>query len=200
MSLKSTLHFAWDLGVPVLPLRDQGTFHGACWRYDFRNVLVLKQTSQHLSRWLFDLLHEIFHAAQNPSQETLEIIEADENSSERRNSNEEVAASQFAGDVLLKGQAEEIAQACVTRSRGAVERLKSVVPEVAKQFNVDTGAVANYLAFRLSWQNINWWGAAANLQKDDENPWEIARDVFLERFPFKLDSELDRQLLTRALQ
>lgn len=200
LTLESVLHFAWDLGVPVLPLKDRGTFHGACWRYDSRNVVVLKQTSRHISRWLFDLLHELFHAAQNPDQANFEVLEADENSAERRDSEEEVAASHFAGDVLLKGKAEEIAQACVRRANSSVERLKSVVPEMADQFRVEVGSVANYLAFRLSWQGINWWGAASNLQKDDGNPWEVARDVFLERFPFEIHNEVDRQLLTRALQ
>jgi ribosome-binding protein aMBF1 (putative translation factor) len=55
LSFRNTLCFAWDLGVPVLPLRDRGTFHGACWRYDHRNVVVLKQNSRHLARWVFDL-------------------------------------------------------------------------------------------------------------------------------------------------
>jgi Zn-dependent peptidase ImmA (M78 family) len=200
LTLRTTLHYAWDLGVPVLPLKDRGTFHGACWRYNFRNVIVLKQNSGHLSRWLYDLLHELFHAAQDPDRPTLEIIEADENSLERRNSDEEVAAAQFAGDVVLDGHAEEIAQVCVDRARGSVERLKGVVPDVAKQFGLDIGALANYLAFRLSWQDINWWGAASNLQKDEDNPWTVARDVFLERFPFNIPSDIDRKLLSRALQ
>ena len=199
INLRNTVCFAWDLGVPVLPLRDRGTFHGACWRYGFRNVVVLKQNSRHLSRWLFDLPHELFHASQHPEQETLEVIEADATALERTNSEEEIAASQFAGDILLEGRAEEIAQASVDQARGSVERLKGVVPDVARRFGVDTGALANYLAFRLSWQNINWWGAAANLQQDDENPWQVARDVFLERFSFDVLSDLDRQLLQRAL-
>jgi transcriptional regulator with XRE-family HTH domain/Zn-dependent peptidase ImmA (M78 family) len=200
ISLRNVLHFAWDLGVPVLPLRDRGAFHGACWRYEHRNIVVLKQISQHLSRWQFDLIHELFHAAQDPTQPTLEIIETDAASPERMNSDEEIAASQFAGDVVLEERAEEIAEASVEWAQGSVERLKAVVPEVARRYGVEVGALANYLAFRLSWQNINWWGAAANLQRDDDNPWEVARDVFLERFSFALKSELDHQLLTRALQ
>jgi transcriptional regulator with XRE-family HTH domain/Zn-dependent peptidase ImmA (M78 family) len=200
LTLKSALNFAWDLGVPVLPLRDRGTFHGACWRYDSRNVVVLKQTSRHLSRWLFDLLHEIFHAAQHPELATHEVVEADETSDERRNSDEEIAASQFAGDIVLEGKADEMAQKSVVLARNSVERLKSVVPEVAKEHHVDVGTLANYLAFRLSWQGINWWGAAANLQKSEENAWEVARDVFYERFAFDVHNDVDRQLITRALQ
>ncbi len=200
LTLESVLRFAWDLGVPVLPLKDHGTFHGACWRYDHRNVIVLKQNSRYLARWLHDLIHEMFHAGQNPNAPTLEVIEADETSSERRNSPEEIAATQFAGDVALDGKAEEIAQASVNAAQGSVGRLKGVLPAVAARYGVDTGLLANYMAFRLSWQDINWWGAAANLQKRDHDPWTVARDVFLERFPFDVESEIDRQLLERALQ
>ncbi len=32
LDLASALSFAWDLGVVILPLRDPGAFHGACWR------------------------------------------------------------------------------------------------------------------------------------------------------------------------
>ena len=183
----------------MLPLRDRGTFHGACWRYEGRNAIVLKQTSRHEARWLFDLLHELFHAGQRPEREMLEVIEADETSPERRDSGEEVAASQFAGDVVLDGKAEALAQACVKASGGSLERLKSVLPTVAARNGVAIGALANYMAFRLSWQGENWWGAAANLQARDSDPWAIARDVFVERFPYAIDNELDRQLLDRAL-
>jgi transcriptional regulator with XRE-family HTH domain len=199
VDLRSALHTAWDLGVVVLPLRDRGTFHGACWRYEGRNAVVLKQTSKHEARWLFDLLHELFHAGQRPEADTLEVIEADETSAERRNSDEEIAASQFAGEVVLDGKSETLAHACVQAARNSVERLKSVVPAVAAKNYVSVGALANYLAFRLSWQGVNWWGTAANLQADEGDPWTIARDVFVERFPYEIDNELDRQLLDRAL-
>lgn len=199
VDLKSALHTAWDLGIVVLPLRDRGTFHGACWRYGGRNAVVLKQTSKHEARWLFDLLHELFHAGQRPEADTLEVIEADETSVERRNSDEEIAAGQFAGEVALDGKAETLAQACVQAARKSVERLKSVVPAIAEKNGVSVGALANYLAFRLSWQGVNWWGTAANLQSEDGDPWTIARDVFVERFPYDIDNELDRQLLDRAL-
>jgi transcriptional regulator with XRE-family HTH domain len=200
IDLHAALHYAWDIGVPVLPLRDRGVFHGACWRYEHRNVVVLKQTSKHEARWLFDLLHELFHAAQRPEAESMAVIEADETSAERRTSDEEIAASQFAGDVCLDGQADELAQICVRTAKGSVERLKRVILDVATKRSVSAGALANYMAFRLSWQGINWWGAAANLQAEDSDPWTIARDVFVQRFPFKIDNDLDRELLDRVLQ
>lgn len=199
-SLGTTLEYVWDLGIPVLPLKGNGTFHGACWRYEHRNVIVLKQNSTHAARWLFDLLHELFHAGQSPDAASLEVIESDETGEERRTSEEEIAASQFAGEAILNGRAETLAQASVKKAGGSVERLKGVLPGIADQFGADLGALANYLAFRLSWQGINWWGTAANLQQDDEDPWTIVRDVFVRRFPFELDNDVDRDLLHRTLQ
>lgn len=200
MDLHSALHYAWDLGVPVIPLNDKGTFHGACWRYGGRNVIVLKQRSVHMARWLFDLIHELYHASQHPKSDTFEVIEADENSAERRESEEEIMASQFAGEVVLNGRAEELAQICVSASGGRVQALKKVVSEIAELERVDVGSLANFMAFRMSWQGLNWWGAAANLQKDNSNPWLVARDVFYERFSFDIEDSLDLVILKRALE
>ena len=197
--LRSVLHSVWDLGVVVLPLRGKGTFHGASWRYEGRNAIVLKQTAKHEARWTFDLLHELFHAAQRPEEKTFELIEVDATSSERRESEEEIAASQFAGDVMLDGKADDLAQECVVQSRKMVPRLKGVVRRVARTRGVSKGALANYLAFRLSCQGLNWWGAAANLQHDDGDPWTVVRDVFFQRHPYQIDDEIDRALLDRAL-
>ena len=197
--LRTVLHTVWDLGVVVVPLMGKGTFHGACWRYEGRNAIVLKQTSKHEARWTFDLLHELFHAAQRPEEKTFELLEAAATSSERRESEEEIAASQFAGNVMLDGKADELAQDCVAKSRKMVSLLKNVVPKVARTRGVSVGALANYLAFRLSWQGVNWWGAAANPQREDGEPWTIAREVFVERHPYRIDDEIDRSLLDRAL-
>ena len=89
-------------------------------------------------------------------------VEADDTSAERRNSVEEIAASEFAGDVILGGQAQVLSEMCVAAANNSVERLKRVVPVVARREGVSVGALANYLAFRLSCQGINWWGAAVN--------------------------------------
>lgn len=197
--LASTLHAVWDMGVVVLPLRGTGTFHGACWRHGGRNAIVLKQTSPHAARWSFDLLHELYHAAQQPEEEAFALVEAEATSKERRESEEEVAASRFAADVMLDGKAEALAAHCVEAANAAVERLKRAVPRVASTHGVGGAALANYLAFRLSWQGVDWWEAAASLQGRADDPWRTARDVFIERHPYRIDNELDRHLLDRAL-
>src|SRR6185437_1003465 len=110
VSFETALRYVWTRGIVVLPLNDSGTFHGVCWRFKGRNVIVLKQRTRSTARWLHDLLHEYLHAARNPDLEEHPVIEEGEMSPERRNSEEEQAASSFAGDVVLDGRAEDLAQ------------------------------------------------------------------------------------------
>ena len=199
VTFENTLHYVWSLGVPVLPLKDKSAFHGAFWRVGGRNVIVLKQQTASSSRWLFDLLHELFHASREPSLDERTIVEAEETAIERRESEEELEVNLEAGNVVLGGRAEELAQMCVTAAQGSVERLKKIVPKIAEREQVSVDSLANYMAFRLSLQGINWWGPATNLQATDQNPWQITRDFLLERSNFLRVNEVDRNLLLQAL-
>lgn len=200
LTFRSALQYCWDLGVPVLPLNDSGAFHGACWRVDGRNVIVLKQRTQSLARWLYDLLHEFRHAAENPASPTHAVIEAAETSPERLNSDEEQEASWFAGEVSLGGRAEELVEKCVSEAQGSIPRFKAVIPAVAKAEGVEPAALANYMAYRLSLQGENWWGTATNLQPKGESPWKVARDVLLQRANLSRLSGIDRELFVQALR
>ena len=194
-SFQGLVEFVWDLGIPVVPLADAGTFHAAVWRAHDREVIVLKQGAHRSSRWAFDLLHEIGHIIAGIDGSDGGVIDADESSTDPS----EDAANSFAGDVLLDGRAEELVQLCIKQAQGSVERLKSVVPRVAASQKVRTSALANYLAFRLAMQDINWWGAASNLQSSDADPWSICRDVLIERCDLGVLNPLDRELLNQAL-
>lgn len=200
LSFASVVKYAWKLGIVVVPLTDAGAFHGAFWRVDGRNVIVLKQKTPSLSRWAFDLLHEIWHATQEPELPSRSILEGGDMAICNIDSEEEKDASSFAGDVLLAGRAEELVDACVERAGGRVERLKTVVPGIAANAGVEVDALANYLAFRLSLQNINWWGTAANLQSVGVSPARIARDVLAPHLKWSLLGELDQSLLRLALE
>ena len=88
---------------------------------------------------------------------------------------EEEEAMAFAGGVLLGGRAEELAQKCVTAAEGSVEKLKGVVPKIARVEGVDVSSLANYMAFRLTLQGIEWWGTATNLQACSGDPDDRTR-------------------------
>ena len=156
---------------------------------------MLKQQNRTLSRWVFDILHEVRHAGEEPAEAEYGVVDDDPDADE----DAEVAANQFAGDVLLDGRAEALAQECVEAAKGRVEYLKSAVPRVGARNGVQTADLANYLAYRLSLQNINWWGAATNLQSGDEDPWAVAHDQFFRRADLRALNELDRGLLSQAL-
>lgn len=200
LTFENTLKYVWSKGVAVLPLNDAGTFHGACWRFGGRNVIVLKQRTRSVARWLHDLLHEYYHAAQNSDLEEHPVIEASEMSPERRNSREEQDASAFAGDVMLDGKAEQLAEKCVAEAKGKVEWLKNAVPRVAANASVPVDALANYMAFRLSLQGLNWWGAASNLQEDGSALLCSPREFLLENTRLSVLNPVDRELLLRALE
>ena len=118
----------------------------------------------------------------------------------RRTSTQELAAGGFAGDIVLAGRAEQLAQMCVSAATGSVERLKSTVPKIAEREDVPVDALANYMAFRLSLQGINWWGAATNLQARTDNISCSPRDLLLQHVNLACLSEVDRNLLLRALE
>lgn len=196
-----TLRYAWDLGIAVLPLNDAGAFHGAFWRKGGRNVIVLKQRTASSSRWLLDLLHEIRHAGQEPGQSELAIVEEGETLRGRKAAPEEREAVRFAVEAIMDGRAEKLAEISAVEAGGAVERLKTVVPKVAERNRIDVGALADYMAYRLSFEepSVNWWGTATNLQPQDMDPWRTARDVLLERVDLGRLERFDRELLMRAL-
>jgi len=189
------VRFVWSLGMPVLPLADPGGFHAAVWRAHGRDVIVLKQGARRSSRWEFDLLHEIGHIISGWDGADGGVIDGDDMSTDES----EQAANQFAGEVLLDGRAEALVQRCVNEAKGSVERLKRVVPSVASKEGVDPSALANYMAFRLSLQDINWWGAATNLQATDDNPWATCRDALVSHADLGSLNPLDRELLNQAL-
>lgn len=199
LSFEHVLRYIWDLGIPVLPLQDKGTFHGACWRVAFRNVIVLKLRALSDVRLIFDLLHELHHAGQAPDQSHFATIETDQMYQLRQQAEEEQAASRFAGDVLLDGRAEDLVQQCVDQAHGNIPWFKRVVPLVAQREQVSTAALANYLAFRLSLQNIKWWGTAVHLQEPSETAGTTARTVLLQQCHLEVLEESDRALLLQAL-
>jgi len=199
VDFRTALSFAWDLGVVVLPLSDPGAFHGACWRIVGVNVVVLKQALRYPARWLFDLLHELRHAAEEPQLDEFEVIEGAEVSEVRRRSREEQQASWFSGQVVLDGRAEELVKECLDVAGADLRRLKAAVEVVASRRKAPLSQLANYMAFRLSLQGENWWGTAANLQETSYDPLAHSREVFFERFAFREVNESDLNLLSLAL-
>ena len=199
LSFECSLRFVWAHGIPVLPLSDVGAFHGACWRTGGREVIVLKQRTNSEDRWLYDLWHEVAHVVDESEGERFAIVEdeipAAQDPKEQR-------AMAIAGDVVLDGRADELALRAMALVHDDVRMLSRVVPRVANEAGVATGALANHLAFRIAQDSdgkINWWGSAAKLQRTSNKPWTLARDILLEHIDFSAINASDRDILARAL-
>lgn len=195
----SVLRFIWDHGVPVLPLDDPGAFHGACWRAGGRNVIAVKRRSRLYSRWVQLSLHEFFHAGEEPGQLDFSVVEESDTPDLRRESQGEKRANRFAAEVVLAGRANELAQLCIEEAGERVERLKGAVPRVAEEAGVPVGGLADYVAYRLTEQDVNWWATATSLQDGGGTPWRVARDIALEKVDFSKLNPTDRELLALAL-
>lgn len=199
-SLEGLLAGAWEFGVAILPLSDPIRFHGVCWRIDGRNVIVVKQRLNDESRWAFDILHEIYHAGEAPELQSMEYVDCDATEAERRESEEEKCANEFAGNVLLNGKANELYLEVIRLAKGDVSRFKKTVVAVALGAGVNQGYLANYVAHRLKTEQfIDWWGAASNLQLNEIEPFGVAKKLLFSHLSFTSLHDEDVELLDQAL-
>ncbi|TCC39361.1 helix-turn-helix domain-containing protein [Kribbella sindirgiensis] len=195
--LKATLRYVNGLGIPVIALRDPGAFHGACFFHDGRPVIVLKQTTDSPARWLADLLHELDHIRSETGSGLRTWIELGEISAWNE-APEEQHANDFAADILFSGRAEPVVNQCLRAANGSVQRLKSVVRDVAMQAEVPPDILANYLAYRLGEQRINWWGTASTFQ-ESASSWRIVTDELIPLLDIGSLDAVDREILIDAL-
>jgi len=196
----NTLNYVWSLGIPVVPIRNNNSFHGACIRINGRNLIILSQNTNYEARLLFDLLHELFHALNNLSEKDFAIYEELHTETEWQNNDEEIMANKFAGDVLLEGRAELLADLCVKEANGKVSHLKSTVKRVAEKEGYSISSLANYMAYRLSRQGINWWGAASNLQSVSEISWSNMLNLFFNSIEINKIEEPFQSTILRILK
>jgi len=197
ITLENVLNYAWDSGIRVIPLSDSGVFHGACWNIEDHIVIVLKQNTSYQARWLYDLAHEIGHVPHIENSPGL--IEFVEISPFNNDSDEEKSANQFASELLLAGRAEELTQMCVKKANGNLRFLKSAVNTIAAQQQVPADILANYIAYRLSSQNENWWGTASKFQISEPSPMNLTRKILLDKINWQVISDFERGILERAL-
>jgi transcriptional regulator with XRE-family HTH domain/Zn-dependent peptidase ImmA (M78 family) len=201
LGFESVVRYCWDQGIVVVPLFDPGQFHGACWLVGDHPVVVLKQRLGFDARWVFDLGHELCHVVRHLRSETPAIVEFEEIGQAREDEQEEVEASDFAGELLL-GDPDAIAQQVVSAAGGATERLRSAVPRVAAREGVDVGVLANYMAYRISSEQGNHavWGVASNLQSGSKGAADTARRLLKERLDWGRLTDDDAAVLSGALE
>lgn len=198
-SFRRALDSVWKLGIPVLPLSSRGGFHGACYRFDGRPAIALKQSLQSPARWLFDLTHELGHLVEDDDP-TLRVIEP-EDPSDEQDAEAEARAHAFAASVLLGDHVDHLFAEAWKRARGQPARLKKVAENLAVECGLDIGLVAQHVAFRARREHgFNWWGTARNLEGATEAPFDIAREVLLRHVKTDRVVEPARGMLLQILE
>lgn len=192
INFETLLRYVWSLGIPVLTL-DPTAFHAACFRDENRSIIVLTQKTSSEARWMFNLLHEFYHASQGTEQ----IAERED---ELRDTDEERIASKFADIVLLGQDPHELTKLCLDRSDWNIPTLKNQVKKIAMEKSVRADVLANYIAFRLSSeQNKNWWGTAESFQKPLPIARNVVQNILRENVDFNALSETDLGLLKQVV-
>jgi len=200
IELSTVLSYTWDLGICVLPLNDSGVFHGASWNIEGRHVIVLKQNTNSHARWIFDLLHELYHVFAHLDKPNSSVVETEELSPFSSNEAiEELEANAFANKVLFGNNAEKLAEECVKDAEWKLENLKNSVIKVAKKEKISSDILSNYLAFRLSYQGQNWWATATKLQVTEPDPFKLAVDFINKKIDRDKLNPIDSNLLSTAL-
>ncbi|MFP9097929.1 XRE family transcriptional regulator [Flavobacterium sp. RHBU_24] len=201
LTLKNLLSFAWDLGICVIPLNDQGVFHGASWNIKDKHVVVLKQKNESHARWIFDLLHELYHVFAHLDVPNTSVIEIEEvNPFSNNASLEEREANTFANHFIFGSRSEEIAKIALSKADYKIDLLKNAVIATAKEEGIKAEFIANYLAFRLQMGGKNWWGTANNFQITSPSPFAIASEILRERIAIDNLNPIDKNMLESALR
>ncbi|RZJ48870.1 MAG: helix-turn-helix domain-containing protein [Chryseobacterium sp.] len=200
LDLASLLNLIWDMGICILPLNDSGVFHGASWNIEGRHVIVLKQNTNSHSRWIFDLLHELYHVFAHLEEENTSVIETDELSPILDNDSiEELEANSFANQVIFENRAEELAEQCIAVAGWDLKNLSKAVESVSESAGVRVDFLANYIAYRLSFQEQNWWSSANKKQITEPNPFELSSQIFKKRVKIDSLSPMDYNLISNAI-
>jgi transcriptional regulator with XRE-family HTH domain/Zn-dependent peptidase ImmA (M78 family) len=201
LDFDSLLNYVWELGICVLPLNDPGVFHGASWNIQGKHVIVLKQNTTSHARWIFDLLHELYHIFVHLQEPNSSVIETEELSPfSNPDTTEELEANSFANKVIFGTRAEELAEECIKLANWNLANLKGTVIDISKKEKVRSDFLANYLAFKLAYQGHNWWATASKMQIDTPDPFDLAVEHLKRRISLEKLNPVDSELLTCAIE
>ena len=112
---------------------------------------------------------------------------------------EEAEANSFAHKILFDDSTESIVNKCLELANYRIENLRTAVNKVSREENIGEDVLANYLAYRLSLQNENWWPTANSLQITSPDPYEIAMKYLKKNLEDNINNPIEANLLAMAI-
>lgn len=194
VTVETCLEYIWSINIAVIPFNMHRSFHGACFDFGGSKAIALSQRNQSISRWKFDMLHELYHALTMDYYAYIERTEIMDQDDE-----EEKTASRFASFVIFGQEMDSFLKLVLERSEGQVERIKNNVISVAREYSINIDDFSNYVAYRISKWPISFWGVAANLQTDDRNPIDIFKKYLFEHVDIKQIDPFELEILQKTL-
>jgi hypothetical protein len=153
INLESIARFCWSIELPVahIPKLTTSNPHAMAMMVDGKYAIILARNQRWFASHLFDLLHELGHIMLGHIVNNESFVDI----SDSLDSNEEIAANQFAVQVLTG----EESIPTISHARSAV-RLAEKAEVLGEKYQVDPGIlVANYGRVK------NCHGFAVNAQK-----------------------------------
>jgi Zn-dependent peptidase ImmA (M78 family) len=172
VSFESCLEYTWSLNIPVFSLSIKKGFHGACFNFHEKKIIVLNQQNNAISRWKFDLLHELYHALTMKN-----FIYIGEEDKMLWNDINEKNASTFSSFVIFGCEVDTFLKIVLERCDGHVEYLKRNIQSVALEYHLNVDDFSNYTAYRIN--SMDAWKIATVLQQSNTSPNKIVNDIFL---------------------
>jgi Zn-dependent peptidase ImmA (M78 family) len=200
ISLRAAVERCWSINIAVVPTEDAIGMNGAFWKRGNKAVIVLRNRGTEEFRALFDLLHELFHMLTAP-RDDLVLIEAEETSRERLQSDDERRADRFAAEVLARGHLAALIRDTIEGANGQASLLKGSVERTSLTTGIPVGVIANLLAKQISntQENPSWWAAARSLQPVGE-PWKVVRNVFMKEADLTKLDRIEADLIMQLLE
>jgi transcriptional regulator with XRE-family HTH domain len=198
VTLRSLVEWAWNRGIPVLPLNGVGGFSAAVWAIDQAPVIVIKESRDFTVFWLVDLAHEIGHIARGHVGKG--IIDIESPTQPTTSDADEREATEFALRLLLP-EHERLLSEVRADARGSHVRFKFAVERVAQRAGVSPGLLGMVAAFALPeiGQAKDRWGSATNLARPEGSGRELAQEAARRRLRVEGLDELDAALVRVAV-
>lgn len=194
LTLRTVAEWAWNAGIPVVPVAARGAFAAASWKVGTRPVIVLKDSRPAAAFWLFDLAHELGHVALGHVR-TRGVVDVDSPTLNTTDA-QESAANQFALDLLLT-RPRELLAAIRADARGDYMRFKFSVEKVAREADVSVGVLGMVAAYELKeiGEYKDRWGSATNLARPEGIGQPLLAATFRDHVQLERLAEADRQII-----